>query len=68
MQVSSYPTHLRWSQSVSYTHLDVYKRQVKDSQMAEESYQVTVADESRMTVTAGDDLGFVYGLLSISER
>ena len=41
---------------------------VKDGQMAEESYQVAVADESRMTVTAGDDLGFVYGLLSISER
>ena len=40
---------------------------VKDGQMAEESYQVAVADESRMTVTAGDDLGFVYGLLSISE-
>ncbi len=34
--------------------------------MAAESYRVTVAED--ITVTAGDDLGFVYGMLSISEK
>ncbi|MBQ8301710.1 MAG: glycosyl hydrolase 115 family protein, partial [Clostridia bacterium] len=34
--------------------------------MAEESYKITVADE--ITVTASDNLGFVYGLINISEK
>ncbi len=38
----------------------------KTEGMAEESYKITVADE--ITVTASDDLGFVYGLLNISEK
>lgn len=38
----------------------------KAESMAEESYKITVADE--ITVTAADNLGFVYGLLNISEK
>lgn len=38
----------------------------KAESMAEESYKITVADE--ITVTATDNLGFVYGLLNISEK
>lgn len=36
--------------------------------MDEESYEITVTDSSHMDLYAGDDLGFIYGLLSVSER
>ncbi len=38
----------------------------KADDIADESYKITVADE--ITVTASDNLGFVYGLLYISEK
>lgn len=37
-----------------------------DSGLPEEAYRISITD--CITITAGDDLGFVYGLLAISER
>lgn len=42
-------------------------RLVEEENMATESYRIIVADPSLMLITAGDDLGFIYGLLKISE-
>lgn len=39
----------------------------QEEHMAAESYRITAAEPSLMTLTAGDDLGFIYGLLKISE-
>lgn len=38
----------------------------KDTASAEESYKISVSDS--VVITAGDDLGFVYALLYISEK
>lgn len=35
--------------------------------LPEEAYRISIPDERRLVICAGDALGFVYGLLSISE-
>lgn len=45
---------------------NIYLVQAKE-QMEEEQYQLEVKEE-QITITAADDLGFVYGLLYISEN
>lgn len=40
----------------------------KDERMAAETYRVSVLSDSRLILHAKDELGFVYGLLSLSER
>ena len=40
---------------------------VKDSLIEEETFLITVRDEQQLIITAGDSLGFIYGLLYISQ-
>ena len=40
---------------------------VKDSFIEEETFLITARDEGQLIITAGDSLGFIYGLLYISQ-
>lgn len=40
----------------------------KVDSLMEEAYQVSIADEQQIIISAGDRLGFIYGLLSLSEK
>lgn len=39
-----------------------------DDQLAKETYRISVQNEQLLYITAGDSLGLIYGLLSLSER